>query len=64
MINNVRDEIAKQFELKELGPVKCFLGFEVIRDRVQRKIFVSQESYIRTLLAKKDITGYNPAQTP
>ena len=64
VINNVRDQIAKQFELKELGPVKRFLGFDVICDRAQRKIFVSQESYIRALLAKKDITGYNPVQTP
>ena len=64
VINNVRNEIAKQFELKELGPMKRFLGFDVVRDRARRKIFVSQESYVRAFLAKKDMTTCNPAQTP
>ncbi|EAQ84778.1 hypothetical protein CHGG_08792 [Chaetomium globosum CBS 148.51] len=64
MIHTVRDEIIKQFELKELGPVKRFLGFDIVRDRKQKKIFVSQESYTRALLAKREMSDCHPTPTP
>ena len=59
IINNIRNKIVKQFELKELGIVKHFLGFDIIRDYTYKKIFVLQKSFIHILLAKKNILDYN-----
>ncbi len=33
LINYIRDSLRYSFDLKELGEVKRFLGFDVIRDR-------------------------------
>ncbi len=41
MINDVRDRLKRAFDLKELGEVKRFLGFDILRNRDDRKIFIS-----------------------
>ncbi|KAL2129780.1 hypothetical protein VTI74DRAFT_7314 [Chaetomium olivicolor] len=41
-----------RYDMKELGEVKRFLGFDVMRDRKNRKIFLSQQTYIRAMLKK------------
>jgi hypothetical protein len=41
VIDWVRDRLMEIFELKELGEVKRFLGFDIVRDRPNRKIFIS-----------------------
>ncbi len=40
MINDVRDGLKRVFDLKELGEVKRFLGFDILRNRDDRKIFI------------------------
>lgn len=41
IINTARDRLKAHFELKELGNVKRFLGFDIVRDHRARKIFIS-----------------------
>ncbi len=41
LVNCIRNSLRYLFDLKELGEVKRFLGFDVIRDRQARKVFVS-----------------------
>jgi hypothetical protein len=64
LVNWVRDQLANKYELKELGEVKRFLGFDVIRDRTARKIFISQESYIKAQLKKLGMENAHPVATP
>ena len=64
LVDRIRDGLRYSFDLKELGEVKCFLGFDVIRDRQVRKVFVSQESYVRAFLEKRDMDDCNPVVTP
>jgi hypothetical protein len=64
LINRTRDQLMQIYELKELGEVKRFLGFDVLRDRKARKVFVSQASYIKAFLAKKGLEDCQPASTP
>jgi hypothetical protein len=41
LINRTCDGLKAKFELKEMGEVKRFLGFDILRDRSNRKIFIS-----------------------
>jgi hypothetical protein len=64
LIFQTRDALRAVYTLKELGEVKRFLGFDIRRDRDARKVFISQETYIRALLAKRGMEDCNPASTP
>lgn len=63
-IHRVRDQLRAIFELKEIGEVRRFLGFDVIRDRAAKKIYISQASYIKALLKKVGMWDVDPVQTP
>ena len=40
-IDSVKEQLISTFEIKELGEVKRFLGFDVVRDRKNRTIFLN-----------------------
>ena len=40
-IDSTKEQLMSAFEMKELGEVKRFLGFDVVRDRKNRTIFLS-----------------------
>ena len=41
-----------RFEIRDLGDVKWFLSIRVIRDRLERKIWLSQEVYATNMATK------------
>ena len=63
-INKIRDKLRNKYKLKEMGEVKRFLGFDVIRDRKAKTIFLSQEAYTRNLLEKFEYVDVTESQTP
>ncbi|KAL2015882.1 hypothetical protein VTK56DRAFT_4657 [Thermocarpiscus australiensis] len=63
-IHQIREGLRRYFDLKELGEVERFLGFDVVRDRAARKVFLSQQTYNKALLAKYDLQNCHPVQTP
>ncbi|KAG7150913.1 Retrovirus-related Pol polyprotein transposon TNT 1-94 like [Verticillium longisporum] len=42
----LKNQLKSLFEMRELGEVRWFLGIRVIRDRSQRKLWLSLENYI------------------
>lgn len=54
--------LAKEFETKDLGSLKYFLGMEVARSR--KGISVSQRKYVLDLLKETGMLGCKPAETP
>ncbi|KAL5779663.1 hypothetical protein ACOSQ2_010400 [Xanthoceras sorbifolium] len=54
--------LAKEFEIKDLGNLKYFLGMEVARSQVG--IAVSQRKYVLDLLKETGMMGCRPADTP
>lgn len=44
--------LQEHIKIKNLGSPKKFLGFEIIRDQAQRKMFLHQESYTLDLINK------------
>ncbi|WJZ89883.1 hypothetical protein VitviT2T_009069 [Vitis vinifera] len=61
-ISRLQDQLSTEFEMKNLGGLKYFLGIEVARSR--QGIFLSQRKYILDLLAKVGLLECKPADIP
>jgi hypothetical protein len=59
---NLKTYLAKEFEIKDLGELKYFLGIEVARSR--NGIFISQRKYVLDLLKETGMLGCKPIDTP
>ena len=59
---NLQNYLSKEFEMKDLGPLKYFLGIEVSRSR--KGIFLSQRKYTLDLLQETGMSACQPADTP
>ncbi|CAL2239859.1 unnamed protein product [Prunus armeniaca] len=54
--------LSQEFEMKDLGDLKYFLGIEVGRSKTG--IFLSQRKYVMDLLTETGMLGCKPAATP
>ncbi|KAL5860159.1 hypothetical protein ACOSQ4_001455 [Xanthoceras sorbifolium] len=61
-IQTLKSFLAKEFEIKDLGSMKYFLGMEVARLKVG--ICINQRKYILNLLKETGMTECKPADTP
>jgi hypothetical protein len=48
--------LMREYEMRDMGELKWFLGIRVTRDRLRRRIWLSQDSYIRKICAQYSIT--------
>lgn len=58
----LKRKLAAEFEIKDLGNLKYFLGMEVARSR--KGIIVTQRKYILDLLNETGMSGCRPIDTP
>lgn len=61
-IAKLQKQLATEFEMKNLGGLKYFLGIEVARSK--QGIFLSQKKYILDLLCDVGMLDCKPADTP
>jgi hypothetical protein len=61
-IRRLRDYLAKEFEMKDLGALRYFLGIEVARSR--HGIFLSQQKYVLDLLTETGMLACQPIDIP
>ncbi|KAL9434214.1 hypothetical protein AB3S75_028943 [Citrus x aurantiifolia] len=61
-MSRLKQNLAKEFEIKDLGQLKYFLGMEVARSK--KGIVVSQRKYILDLLKETGMSGCKPSDTP
>lgn len=59
-----KSQLNAKFECKDMGPVGYFLGFNIYRDREQRKLYISQEHYIEALLDRFGMADCSPNKIP
>ncbi|CAM8932959.1 unnamed protein product [Rhodiola kirilowii] len=62
LIGEVKNFIHQKFQIKDLGPLKYFLGLEVARS--SDGIFLNQRKYAVELLEEHNMTDCKPSQTP
>ena len=61
-IDLLKKLLSKEFEIKDLGNLKYFLGMEIARSK--KGIAVSQRKYVLDLLNETRMLGCKPAETP
>jgi Reverse transcriptase (RNA-dependent DNA polymerase) len=61
-IQHLESQLSKEFEMKNLGGLKYFLGIEVSRN--EKGIFLSQRKYVLDLLTEVGMLDCKPADTP
>ena len=61
-MKNLKARLFKEFEMKDLGILKYFLGIEVLISK--DGIFISQRKYVLDLLAEIGMIDYKPVDTP
>ena len=61
-LNRLKTVLSNDFEIKDLGTLKYFIGMEFARSK--KGIFVSQRKYVLDLLSETGLLGCKVADTP
>ena len=64
MIGDLKKELSKFFDMKDLGPAKQILDMQILQDRKVRKLWLSQEQYVERVLEKFNMKNAKPISTP
>ena len=64
MISNLKKELFKAFDVKDLGPARQILGMEITRDRRAKKLWLSQEKYVKRILERFNMKYAKLVNTP
>ena len=64
IINNFINSLSKYFNLKNLGPIKDYLGIDIELNHNKGYIKLSQAKYINKILEKYSMNDCNPISTP
>ena len=62
LIHLCKEDLAKEFEMKDMGLLHYFLGLEIWQR--DGEIFLSQSKYAREILGKFHMEGCKPMDTP
>ena len=63
-ISQLKKELSSKCEMKDLGPAKKILGMEIIRDRPNGALWLSQEEYLNKILISYDMQESKHVTTP
>ena len=63
-LNEIREQLKNEFEMKDLGSSKRILGMEITRERRRRESFLSHKQYTKKVLAKFNMANAKAISTP
>ena len=63
-VQELKAQLAREFDMKDLGPANKILGMQIHRDRKNRKIWLSQKNYLRKVLQRFNMQDCKPISTP
>jgi len=55
-VDRLKDQIAKRYEVTDLGNIECYLGIRILRDCSKKCLTIDQSGYIKDIL---DCFGMN-----
>ena len=64
MIGDLKKDLFKAFDMKDLGLARRILGMEITCDRKAKKLRLSQEKYVERILERFNIKHAKPVGTP
>jgi len=63
-INRLKKYLGRKFAMKDLGPAQQILGMRIMRDRKNKRLWLSQEKYIKKVLDRFNMKDAKPVGTP
>ena len=63
-INRLNKDLGSKFAMKDLGPAQQILGMQIMRDRKNKRLWLSQEKYIKKVLDMFNMKDAKPIGTP
>ena len=63
-LDEIKSNLSRVSQMKDLGEPKNFLGMTIQRDRKHKNIIIHQETYTEKVLQKFDMESCNPQSTP
>ncbi|KAE8680428.1 putative Double Clp-N motif-containing P-loop nucleoside triphosphate hydrolases superfamily protein [Hibiscus syriacus] len=63
-IEELKAQLAREFEMKDLGSVNKIIGMQIHRDKSNRKIWFSQKNYLKKILSRFNMQDCKPISTP
>ena len=61
-ISKLKAQMARAFDMKDLGAAKQILGIEIHRDRRNGKLSFSQEKYVEKILERFEMNKVKPVK--
>ena len=62
--SRIKNMLSDRFDMKDLGEAKVCLGLEITRNREQRKLWLTQESYMEKIVDRFGMSDSKPVPTP
>ncbi|RDX62866.1 hypothetical protein CR513_58763, partial [Mucuna pruriens] len=63
-IDRLKKQLSESFAMKDMGAAKQILGIRIIRDRQAKKLWLSQEHYVKRVLQRFHMENAKAVSTP
>jgi ATP-binding cassette subfamily B (MDR/TAP) protein 1 len=63
-IDKLKQQLSKQFEMKDLEAAKQIHGIRIIRDKDKGILKISQTEYVKKVLSRFNMDNAKPVSTP
>ena len=63
-IEDIKCQLGKLYQMKDLGPTSSYLGTCITRDQNTRAIWIDQQAYIENTLKRFELLDANNTNTP
>ena len=60
----VKEDLAKQFQVKDMGELQYFLGVKIIQNQKSGEVWIGQPAYTRSILQRFGMEKAKTVSTP
>ena len=64
VIKEVKSQLSSKFDMKDLGSANFILGMDIKRDLANRKLWLNQGKYVKTILQRFNMNGSKLVKVP